>query len=230
MDEPMGEGRWIQLAPKGAQTSLVLMQPTEDMPAEVRERSRSLIGGFTNFIFAVDDMQATYAELSKRGVEFPDDTVAAAVGLVGDAEGPRRQRHRASPVARYVLFRAPGPDRRRRTASADGGEEIDQVAFGIPKVDGAVAPGHRGWGEHEFSRDTGGLPQAGIFGVDVVDLEFEHYAARLGLREEARTGQLRIGVHRPEAEDARAGRIFGVRAGPAVVRPAAPRDSSRPGA
>jgi len=72
MDEPMGEGRWIQLAPKGAQTSLVLMQPTEDMPAEVRERSRSLIGGFTNFIFAVDDLQATYSELSTRGVEFPD--------------------------------------------------------------------------------------------------------------------------------------------------------------
>jgi lactoylglutathione lyase len=70
MDEPMGEGRWIQLAPKGAQTSLVLMKPTEDMPAEVR--SRSLIGGFTNFIFAVDDLQATYAELSERGVEFPD--------------------------------------------------------------------------------------------------------------------------------------------------------------
>jgi lactoylglutathione lyase len=72
MDEPMGQGRWIQLTPKGAQTSLVLMKPTEDMPVEIQARSKSLIGGFTNFIFAVDDIQATYTELSARGVEFPD--------------------------------------------------------------------------------------------------------------------------------------------------------------
>jgi predicted enzyme related to lactoylglutathione lyase len=72
MDAPMGQGRWIQLAPKGAQTSLVLMKPTEDMPADVHAKSKSLIGGFTNFIFAVDDIQATYNDLSARGVEFAD--------------------------------------------------------------------------------------------------------------------------------------------------------------
>src|SRR4051794_21860686 len=41
MDAPMGQSRWIQLAPKGAQTSLVLAKPTDDMPAEIRERVQS---------------------------------------------------------------------------------------------------------------------------------------------------------------------------------------------
>jgi predicted enzyme related to lactoylglutathione lyase len=72
MDAPMGQSRWIQLAPKGAQTSLVLGTPTNDMPPDVYERAKSMIGGFANFIFGVDDMQATCDELSARGVEFVD--------------------------------------------------------------------------------------------------------------------------------------------------------------
>jgi len=72
MDAPMGASRWIQLAPKGAQTSLVLAKPTEDMPPEIYQRTKSMLGGFVNFIFDVDDMNATYAELSGRGVEFVD--------------------------------------------------------------------------------------------------------------------------------------------------------------
>ena len=72
MDAPMGQSRWVQLAPKGANTALVLAKPTPDMPAEVYERARSMMGGFTNFIFNVDDMQATFNELSARGVEFVD--------------------------------------------------------------------------------------------------------------------------------------------------------------
>src|SRR5215470_11300726 len=67
MDAPMGQSRWIQLAPKGAQTSLVLATPTADMPAEIRQRTESMLGGFANFIFNVDDMQATHTELSGRG-------------------------------------------------------------------------------------------------------------------------------------------------------------------
>jgi len=72
MDAPMGQSRWIQLAPKGAQTGLVLGKPTADMPPEIYERTKSMMGGFTNFILDVDDMDATYAELSARGVEFVD--------------------------------------------------------------------------------------------------------------------------------------------------------------
>jgi catechol 2,3-dioxygenase-like lactoylglutathione lyase family enzyme len=73
MDAPMGQSRWIQLAPKGAQTSLVLGIPTEDMPQEIYQRTKSMLGGFTNFIFGVDDMQATCNELRARGVEFQDE-------------------------------------------------------------------------------------------------------------------------------------------------------------
>ena len=72
MDAPMGQSRWIQLAPKGAQTSLVLATPTADMPPEIRQRTESMLGGFANFILNVDDMQATHKELTARGVEFVD--------------------------------------------------------------------------------------------------------------------------------------------------------------
>jgi predicted enzyme related to lactoylglutathione lyase len=73
MDAPMGQSRWIQLAPKGAHTSLVLALPTPDMPPEIYERTKSMLGGFTNFIFAVDDMRATCDELRGRGVQFQDE-------------------------------------------------------------------------------------------------------------------------------------------------------------
>ena len=72
MDAPMGQSRWIQLAPKDAQTSLVLGKPSDDMPPEIYERTKSMMGGFTNFIFDVDDMESTYSELTARGVEFVD--------------------------------------------------------------------------------------------------------------------------------------------------------------
>src|SRR6188472_1759328 len=72
MDAPMGQSRWVQLAPKGARTSLVLSKPTEDMPADVYERMKATLGGFASFIFAVDDMQATYDQLTARGVDFVD--------------------------------------------------------------------------------------------------------------------------------------------------------------
>src|SRR5438067_13039431 len=72
MDAPMGQSRWIQLAPKGAQTSLVLGKATDDMPPEVSERMKSMMGGMVNFIFNVEDMEATFAELTGRGVEFVD--------------------------------------------------------------------------------------------------------------------------------------------------------------
>ena len=73
MDEPMGQTRWIQLAPaRSAQTSLVLSQPADDMPPEIVAQARSLVGTFANFIFEVDNMEATYHELNARGVEFVD--------------------------------------------------------------------------------------------------------------------------------------------------------------
>jgi predicted enzyme related to lactoylglutathione lyase len=88
MDAPMGQSRWLQLAPKGAQTSLVLGKPTEDMPPEIYEHTKSMIGGFANFIFAVDDMQATYQQLKERGVEFVDEPAQQPWGWWASIKDP----------------------------------------------------------------------------------------------------------------------------------------------
>src|ERR1051326_6887974 len=88
LDAPMGQSRWIQLAPKGAQTSLVLGTPTADMPAEIYERAKSMIGGFVNFIFNVDDMNATCDELTARGVEFVDRPSQQAWGWWATIKDP----------------------------------------------------------------------------------------------------------------------------------------------
>ncbi len=70
---PPGAPRWIEVVPKGAQTALLLYKPTEQMPgADSYERARSSIGTFTPFILNVKDINATWKELSARGVEFPD--------------------------------------------------------------------------------------------------------------------------------------------------------------
>jgi lactoylglutathione lyase len=50
-DDPMGpDGRWVELAPAGAETALVPFTPC--------------------LVFACDDIQATFEELRRRGVEF----------------------------------------------------------------------------------------------------------------------------------------------------------------
>ncbi len=61
----MGGGpRWIEVAPAGAETRLVLFTPPgfEDR-----------IGNFSNVVLACDDIRATYNELSGRGVEFTEE-------------------------------------------------------------------------------------------------------------------------------------------------------------
>ena len=51
--EPMGlDGRWVEVAPAGAETALVPFTP--------------------GLVFACDDIQATFEELRGRGVEFTE--------------------------------------------------------------------------------------------------------------------------------------------------------------
>jgi lactoylglutathione lyase len=72
-DQPMGPDapRWIEVAPPGAQTALVIFKPSEKMSgASSYEAAVAQIGKFCSFIFEVDDMEATHQELSARGVEF----------------------------------------------------------------------------------------------------------------------------------------------------------------
>ncbi len=63
-NEPMGpNARWIEVAPKGAQTCLVLFTPPG---------LENRIGTFANIVFSCKDVEATYKELVARGVEFKD--------------------------------------------------------------------------------------------------------------------------------------------------------------
>ena len=53
-DEPMGpDGRWVEVAPAGAETSVVPFTP--------------------GLVFACDDIHATFEELRGRGVEFTEE-------------------------------------------------------------------------------------------------------------------------------------------------------------
>ncbi len=65
IDEPIGSGaRWIEVAPSGAQTHLVLFTP----PGQ-----EDRIGTFSNVVFACDDMKRTHGELTGYGVQFSQE-------------------------------------------------------------------------------------------------------------------------------------------------------------
>lgn len=63
IDAPMDEegNRWIEVAPPGAQTTIVLSS-TPGPEGEVEP------GGFTGYIFSADDIEATCRKLEERGV------------------------------------------------------------------------------------------------------------------------------------------------------------------
>lgn len=60
-DQPMGDQRWIELSTPKGDTGLVLFTP----PGHADR-----IGGFFNGSLACDDAEATYRQLSARGVIF----------------------------------------------------------------------------------------------------------------------------------------------------------------
>ncbi|MBI1188250.1 MAG: VOC family protein [Alphaproteobacteria bacterium] len=60
-DQPMGAQRWIELKIPRAETGVVLW---------TQDGQEDRIGTFFNGSFACDDVEATYRQLSQRGVEF----------------------------------------------------------------------------------------------------------------------------------------------------------------
>jgi lactoylglutathione lyase len=61
-DQPMGpNARWIEVAPKGSETRVVPFTP----PGQ-----EDRIGTFSGVVFSCDDIEATYTELTAKGVEF----------------------------------------------------------------------------------------------------------------------------------------------------------------
>jgi predicted enzyme related to lactoylglutathione lyase len=81
-DAPMGPGaRWIELRPPGAQTGVVLFTP---------KGQEDRVGTFTGVSFKCADIDATYAELKARGVEFrgePEQQPWGKFAMLIDSEG-----------------------------------------------------------------------------------------------------------------------------------------------
>jgi lactoylglutathione lyase len=67
-DISVGDYRWIEVVPPGAETALVL------------EPGRGTVGTFTSVVFATDDMQATYEQLRSRGVRFTEEPARQSWG------------------------------------------------------------------------------------------------------------------------------------------------------
>jgi predicted enzyme related to lactoylglutathione lyase len=81
-DEPMGppgSPRWIEVAPAGAETALVLFTPPgrEDR-----------IGTLTGYVLACDDLDTTYAQLRDAGVTFTQDPVDQPWGRWAEFHDP----------------------------------------------------------------------------------------------------------------------------------------------
>jgi predicted enzyme related to lactoylglutathione lyase len=83
-DQPFDEKqRWIELRVPKAETRVVLFT------AEGEEKR---IGGTMNMSYACDDLQKTYEELTKRGVEFegpPEKQPWGSYAMFKDSEGNR---------------------------------------------------------------------------------------------------------------------------------------------
>lgn len=70
-DQSYGEGqRWIELAIPGAETRVVLHRPEGD----------GGVGTFQGLAFQADDVEATFREMTERGVEFVREPKAESWG------------------------------------------------------------------------------------------------------------------------------------------------------
>jgi predicted enzyme related to lactoylglutathione lyase len=93
-DEAMGPSmRWVQVAPRGAQTSLTLVTWFESMPA----------GSLTGLVLETDDLEGDAARLTQRGVALVNDGIQDA------------------PWGRYVQFADPDGNGLILQASTGGG-------------------------------------------------------------------------------------------------------------
>ncbi|MDH2429204.1 VOC family protein [Sphaerisporangium sp. TRM90804] len=83
-DDSMGPMRWIEVAPPGAQTTIVIA--TADYPVGSEEK----IGIFTDIQFVTDDIKAAHEKLTAQGVHFttpPEDQSWAWHSAFVDPDG-----------------------------------------------------------------------------------------------------------------------------------------------
>jgi lactoylglutathione lyase len=82
---PGASNRWIAVAPKGAQTQIILYLPDENW-----EHYRGVVGKSQSITLETADVQATYNELKAKGVEFtgePDVQPWGTFATLKDSEG-----------------------------------------------------------------------------------------------------------------------------------------------
>jgi predicted enzyme related to lactoylglutathione lyase len=90
-ETPMPGGmRWIGVQPEGSQTSFSLMKPRNE-----EER----IGVHTGFVFATNDLEAAYKELTERGVRFIQPPTFQGWGTYSEFEDPDGNRIGLSQVS-----------------------------------------------------------------------------------------------------------------------------------
>ena len=84
-DAPMGESRWIAVAPKGARTEVILYKPDENW-----EHYRQVVGKSQAITFNVTDIVALQADLEAKGVRItqkPDPQPWGTYMMILDEEG-----------------------------------------------------------------------------------------------------------------------------------------------
>jgi predicted enzyme related to lactoylglutathione lyase len=88
-DAQYGDERWLEVRSPDGATDLIL----ELNPADVDHRSAAPDALPTsNVMFSCDDLATTYAELSARGVQFPQSPIEQSFGwwsMFADTEGNR---------------------------------------------------------------------------------------------------------------------------------------------
>jgi uncharacterized glyoxalase superfamily protein PhnB len=73
VDMPVGDIHWIEVAPKNSQSSISLVEPNEKMmPKEKLEKARQDIGANSGIWFYTSNIQSTYEELKKNGVNITE--------------------------------------------------------------------------------------------------------------------------------------------------------------
>jgi len=84
-DQPMGpDQRWMEVAPPGAQTRILLYKATPDAPgAASYEAARAQVGTPTGMVLEVDDIEATFAELKAKGVRIDEEPTQQPWGWWG---------------------------------------------------------------------------------------------------------------------------------------------------
>ena len=74
-DDPMAPNqRWIEVAPPGAETRILLYLATPDAPGGYSyEAAKASIGTPTGMVMEVDDIEATFSDLKARGVPIEEE-------------------------------------------------------------------------------------------------------------------------------------------------------------